>query len=100
MRYHKCAYVFMECARYSCPIVIKHQFSRDLRKKYSDITFHINTFSGKRVVPCGKADRRDTANSRLSQFAYAPKTEPSRGGGLLTEATLPAAKLNWCTFGQ
>jgi len=41
-------------------------------KKYSDIKFCENRFSGSRAVPCGRAngqmDRHDEGNSRFSQF--------------------------------
>jgi hypothetical protein len=41
-------------------------------KKYSDIKFCENRFSGSRAVPCGRMDgqmgRHDEANSRFSQF--------------------------------
>ena len=43
-------------------------FSIDFRKKYSNIEYRENPFSGSRVVPFGRTDRHDEANSRFSQF--------------------------------
>ena len=37
-------------------------------EKYSNIKFHEDLPSGSRVVPCGRTDRHDEANSRFSQF--------------------------------
>ena len=42
-------------------------FSTDFRKKSSNIKFHENPSSGCRVVPCGRADGHDEANSHFSQ---------------------------------
>jgi hypothetical protein len=42
--------------RYSCPILIKLEFSRQIFEKYSNIKFHENPSSGSRVVACGRAD--------------------------------------------
>jgi hypothetical protein len=53
------------------------EISRQFFEKFSNVEFHENPLSGSRVVPCGQTDRRtdehDEANSRLSQFALAPK---------------------------
>jgi len=43
-------------------------FSRQIFAKYSNIKFHKNPSSGSRVVPDGRTDRHDEANSRFSQF--------------------------------
>ena len=37
---------------------MKLQFSRHISQKYSNTKFHANSSSGRRVVPCGRADRR------------------------------------------
>ena len=60
--------VFMQSARYSCPISMELEFSRQVFEKYSNIKFHENPSSGSKVVPCGRTDRNDEANSRFSQF--------------------------------
>ena len=50
---------------------MKLEFPRQIfEKKASNIKFHENLFSGRRVVPCGRTDRVDEANSR---FVKAPK---------------------------
>jgi hypothetical protein len=61
---------------YSCPIVMKLEFSQQIFEKYSNIKFYAYPSSGSRVVPCGRADghrdRHDEANSRFSQFCERP----------------------------
>jgi len=47
---------------------MKLEFSRQLFEKYSNIKFHKNPSSGSRVVPWGRTDRIDEANSRFTQF--------------------------------
>jgi len=68
----KCILVFMWSARYSCPILMKHEFSWQSFEKYSSIEFNENLSGGSRVVPCGQADGRtdgqDEAISRFLQF--------------------------------
>ena len=60
--------VMLSC-RYSCPILMKPEFSRQSLEKYSGIKFHENASSESRVVPCGqidgRAERYDEANSRF-----------------------------------
>jgi hypothetical protein len=43
-------------------------FSTDFRKKVSEIKFHENPSSRSRVVPRERTERRDEANSLLTQF--------------------------------
>jgi hypothetical protein len=64
----KCTLVFMQSNRYSCQILVRPEFSRQIFKKYSNIKFHENPFSGSRVVPCGRTDRHDEVVSRFSQL--------------------------------
>jgi hypothetical protein len=54
-------------ARYSCHILMKLEFSRQILEKCSDIKFHEDPSNGNRVVPCGWTDGR-VANSRFSKF--------------------------------
>jgi hypothetical protein len=54
--------------RYSCQILTKLEFSRQIFEISSNIKFHENPSSGSRVVPSGRTDRQDEANSRFSQF--------------------------------
>ena len=58
----------MYSTRYSCPIVMKLEFSRQILEKYSNINFHGNPSSESLVVPCGQTEGHDKANSRFSQF--------------------------------
>jgi len=47
---------------------MKLEFSRQILEKSSKTKFHDNPSSGSRVVPCGRTDRLDEANSCFSQF--------------------------------
>jgi hypothetical protein len=64
--------VFVQTTRYSCPILMKLEFSRQIWEKYSNTKFHENPFSGSRTVPCGRTDKHDVANSGFSQFCDTP----------------------------
>ena len=48
--------VFMQIARYTCPTLIKFEFSRPFFENYSNTKFHDNSYSGSRVVSCGQTD--------------------------------------------
>ena len=50
--------------RYSCQILIKLKFSRQIFKKCSNIKFNENPSSGNRVVPCGRTDGRTDREDR------------------------------------
>jgi len=68
--------VFMQSTNYSCHILMNLQFSRKSFEKYSNTKFHENSFSGSRVVPCGRTDRQtDTTKLIVAfrNFANAPK---------------------------
>jgi len=56
----------MQSTRYSCQIFMKFEFSRQIFEKYSIIKFHENPSGGNGVVPCGRTDIHDEANSRFS----------------------------------
>jgi hypothetical protein len=56
------------CTCYICSVVIKLEFYRQPFEKYSNFTFHENTLSGSRVVPCGQS-----RSSYLSLFAILRK---------------------------
>ena len=58
----------MKSTRYSCPVLMKLEFSRQAFEKYSNIKFHENPSSWNRVVPCERTDGQDEANSRFSKF--------------------------------
>jgi hypothetical protein len=67
-RYHKWTHVFRWSTHYSCWILMKHELSWQIFKKYSDIKFHKNPSSGSQAVPYRRTDRYDEANSCFSQF--------------------------------
>jgi len=68
----KCTLVSMQILHYSCPILMRLEFSRNIFDKYSKMKRHENPCSVSRFVPCGMADwrtdRHDEAKSRFSQF--------------------------------
>ena len=47
---------------------MKLEYSLRVFERYSNTKFHENSSSGSRVVPCGRTDRQDKANSRFEQF--------------------------------
>jgi len=64
---------------YSCPILIKLQFSRQLFEKYPNIKFHEHPFSVSRVFPCEQTQTdRQTDTTKLivpfPSFHNAPKS--------------------------
>jgi hypothetical protein len=61
--YHKCVLVFMWSNYYYCQSLMKPEFSRQLFEKYPNIKFHEIPFSGRRVIPCGRTDSHDEANT-------------------------------------
>jgi hypothetical protein len=71
-----CILVFMSSNLYSCPILMKLEFSGQILEKWLHIKFHYYPSSESWVVPCGKTDGR-TDMTRLivafSYFANAPK---------------------------
>jgi len=58
----------MHSARYTCQIVKELEISGQIFEKYSNIKFHENPSSETRVVPCGRTDGSDEANSCFLQF--------------------------------
>jgi hypothetical protein len=67
----------MQSTRYSCNILMKLEFSRQISEKYSNIKFHENPSSGSRVVQCGRTDGRAENMMKLivafRNFVNAPK---------------------------
>ena len=63
----------MQNARYSCRILMKLAFSRQIFVKSSNITFHKkNSSRWSRIVQCGRKDGQDEAVI-FCNFAKAPK---------------------------
>jgi len=54
--------------RYSCPILMTLDFSRQIFETSSNVKFHGNPSSRSRVVSSGRTDRHVEADSRVSQF--------------------------------
>jgi hypothetical protein len=72
----KFAFVFTESTRYSRPILIKIEFSRQVFEKSPNIKFHENPSSWSRVVPRGQTDGRTDLTKLIvvfRNFASAPK---------------------------
>jgi hypothetical protein len=46
----------MWSTHYSCQILMKLEFSRQIFEKYSNINFNEKLSSGSRIVPCGRTD--------------------------------------------
>jgi len=60
--------VFMCSTLYSCPILMKLEFSRQIFEIFSNIIFHENPSSGSRVVPCGQTDARTDMTKLIVVF--------------------------------
>jgi hypothetical protein len=73
-RYDENAY-WSPSTRYSCTIVTKLEISGKFFEKYSYIKFHVNPFSGSRVVPFGLTDLMKLILA-FRNFANAPKSQP------------------------
>ena len=49
--------VYMQSVHFSCPMLMKLDFFRQIFEKHENIKLR-EKFSGSRFVPCGKMDRR------------------------------------------
>jgi len=70
--------VFMWSTWFSCPVLMKFEFSWQFLKKYSYIKFHENPSSGSRVFPWGQTDRWTDMMKLIvtfSNFVNTPKKE-------------------------
>ena len=67
-----CIGLHVQSTRYSCPIWMKLEFSGRNFEKSSNIKFHENPSSGRRVVPCGRTDIMKLIVA-FSNYAKAPK---------------------------
>jgi hypothetical protein len=66
----------MSTARYSYPILMKLEISRQIFEKYSSTKFQENATNGAELFRVdGQSDRHDQDNSRFSRFAKASKTD-------------------------
>ena len=70
----KCIPVFTRSTRYSCQILMKPEFYRQIfEKKHSNNKLHENLSGGSRPVPCGRTDMSKLKVAFLN-FANAHKT--------------------------
>jgi len=58
--------------RYSCPILIKLEFSQQIFEKYSNITFHENPSSGSQFFHADRGTERTKLTAVLRIFSNAP----------------------------
>jgi hypothetical protein len=65
---HKCENVLIKSTCYSCRILMKLEFSRQIFEKSLNIKFHQNPFSGSRVVPCEQTERRTVMMTLIVDF--------------------------------
>ena len=70
--YHKCASFFMLSALYSCHVVIKFWFSRQIFEKSSNIKFQHIPSSGSQFIACGQTDMMKLI-SNFHNFSKAPE---------------------------
>jgi hypothetical protein len=68
----KCILVVMESTCFSCPSLMKLEFSSQIFKKSLNIKFRENPYSGSRVVPCVQTDMTKLKVA-FCNFANAPK---------------------------
>jgi hypothetical protein len=71
--YHKSMHVCMWSACYSCHILIKLLFSRQIFEKYTSIRFHENPSIGGRFTPRGPADGQTDTTKLIVTFRYSAK---------------------------
>jgi len=62
---------------------MKFEISRQIFVKSSNTKFHENPSSGNQVVPCGRTDRHNGANSAFPKFWEPAQKIGGAGGGRL-----------------
>jgi hypothetical protein len=67
-RYHKFILVFIQSTQYSCQILKKFEFSRQIFEKRLNIKFNENPSSGNRVVQRKRTDTQVDANNHFWLF--------------------------------
>jgi len=65
--------------RYSCQILMKLEFSREVFERYSNIKFHENPSSGGRAVPSDRRTDTTKLTFAFRNFGNAPKNAPDPG---------------------
>ena len=74
-RYRQKCRNFIYNTRYSCRILTKFEFSRQIFEESSNFKFQQNPSSGSRAVPCGRTGERHEAVVAFRSFSNAPKNE-------------------------
>ena len=93
----KCILVFMWSTLYSCPILMKLEFSRQIFEKFSNIKFHENPCSCS-LVPCGQTDGRTDITKPTVTFRNFAKASKNNSG--YSQHTLIIRPLNLILEGQ
>jgi hypothetical protein len=70
---------------FSCPILMKLEFSRQISGEYSDIEFHNSTSNWSRVVPFG---RTDMTKLRVAFRSFANASKSSNVPTVFSESDL------------
>jgi len=61
----------MQSTHYSCQILTKFEFYRQIFEKYSNIKLHKIPSSGNRVVPCGRTVGRTDRQTDITKLVVA-----------------------------
>jgi len=62
---------FLFPTRYSCHILMKPEFSRQIFEKYSNIRFHKHPFGRSRAVPCKRVGGRKVGKTDMTKLIVA-----------------------------
>ena len=81
----------MSSTRYSCYILMKLEFCRQIFKKYSNIKFRENPSIGSRVGPCGRTDGRTDRRRGTTKLIVASR---SSARSALKQAAVTAVQDN------
>jgi len=80
-----CIPVFMRSTRYSCQILMKLEFYKQIFEKHSNNKLHENLSGGSRPVPCGRTDNLKLTVAFLN-FSNAHKTA-AKGKAVVVHVT-------------
>ena len=78
--YHKCTQAFMWSTRYSCQILMKLEFCRQIleKKKSREVKFYDNPFNKSRGVPRERTDRQTDMNITVVAFCHLTRLTNAR----------------------
>jgi hypothetical protein len=77
----------MYSTHYSCQILMKAEFSRQIFEKYSSIKFHENPPSGSRIVPRGRTDGQTDMTKLIVAFRNFANASRNWSGRIYLRAT-------------